>query len=86
MKAILVLDMPSDCAECQFCGFGGKNLEKYVCCLTGEHSEDSHLVGCPLRPLPTDKIGAYANSFAEDYISFTEGWDSYEKALIGETE
>lgn len=51
MKAILITDMPSSCAECQFCGRGGRNLERYVCCLTGEHSEEPHLVGCPLQPL-----------------------------------
>lgn len=55
MKAILVIDMPSDCAECQFCGFGGINLEKYVCSLTREHSEGPHIVGCPLKPLPQKK-------------------------------
>lgn len=53
MKSILVIDMPKSCEECQFCGRGGRNLEKYVCCLTREHSEKPHLVGCPLKPLPT---------------------------------
>lgn len=52
MKAILMIDMPKNCDECQFCGRGGRNLERYVCSLTGEHSEDIHLVGCPLKPLP----------------------------------
>ena len=55
MKAILVIDMPDNCAECQFCGFGGRDLEKYVCCLTREHSDDTHMVGCPLKPLPQKK-------------------------------
>ena len=55
MKVILAIDMPESCKECRFCGFGGLYLEQYVCYLTGDHSEDSHLVGCPLRPLPEKK-------------------------------
>lgn len=56
MKVILAIDMPESCKECRFCGFGGLYLEQYVCYLTGDHSEDSHLVGCPLRPLPEKKV------------------------------
>ena len=52
MKSILIIDTPNNCSECQFCGWGGRNLEKYVCSLTREHSEEPHLVGCPLKPLP----------------------------------
>ena len=80
MKAILVIDMPSDCAECQFCGWGGINLEKYVCCLTKEHSEEPHLVGCPLKPMPEKKEGKKKFSWnCCEYTEFTEfedGWNA----------
>ena len=80
MKAILLIDMPNDCTECQFCGRGGRNLERYVCCLTREHSEDSHLVGCPLRPLPKEQ--EHRKGLCSDYIlGFEDGWNAYRENL-----
>lgn len=77
-KSILVIDTPKDCAECHFCGFGGRNLEKYVCCLTGEHSESTHLVGCPLKPLP--------NSFGIDIDDpLAIGWNACLNRILGDT-
>ena len=73
MKAVLVIDMPKSCKECFLCGFGGANLEQYVCSLTGEHSEDPHLVGCPLRPLPSFK--AVDLNDTRDVVMFCHGWN-----------
>ena len=84
MKAILVIDIPNGCDECQFCGFGGRDLEKYVCCLTREHSDDTHMVGCPLKPLP-DKIdqGYPCEKYDEGY---SDGWDACIDKILGGNE
>lgn len=84
MKAILIVDMPSDCTECQFCGRGGRNLEKYVCCLTREHSEEPHLVGCPLRPLPR-KLTEADIGWGEQR-GYRGGWNNCLAEITGETE
>lgn len=77
MKAILVVDMPNTCEECQFCGRGGKNLERYVCSLTGEHSEDIHLVGCPLKPLPKKREEEFITTFGtKGRDAMAEGWNA----------
>lgn len=92
MKSLLIIDKPNTCVDCRL----NDDNNGYPMCVYLHSSHGSlafHFNGdkernpyCPLRPLPTDMIGAYANSFAENYISFAEGWDSYEKALMGETE
>lgn len=84
MKAILIVDMPSDCAECEFCGFGGRNLEKYVCCLTREHSEEPHLVGCPLKPMP-EKMKVTKEIFI-DYACLEKGYECGWNACLEELE
>lgn len=84
MKAILMIDMPNNCAECQFCGFGGKNLEKYVCCLTREHNKEPHLVGCPLKPMPKKEEADDNDGWHE--IDFKEGWNACLDEIMGETE
>ena len=93
MKSILIIETPKDCGECPLCSkdencwgdiVSAECKMQYKGYLTLNEMEKPNW--CPLRPMPTDMIVAYANSFAEDYISFTEGWDSYAKALMGETE
>lgn len=78
MKAVLVInDMPKSCEECQFCGRGGINLERYVCSLTGEHSKDTHLVDCPLKPLSQKKQDG-----EEDYeYGYIDGWNDCLKEI-----
>lgn len=81
MKAILVIDMPNGCDECQFCGFGGKDLEKYVCCLTREHSDDTHMVGCPLKPMPK----RFEPTIITDYcLGSADGWNACIDEILGE--
>lgn len=83
MKSILIIDTPNNCSECQFCGFGGRNLEKYVCCLTKEHSEEPHLVGCPLKPMPSKKK-LIVESKPKNYFSeYAEGWNACVRAVMG---
>lgn len=90
MKAVLVIDMPKSCKECLFCGFGGVNLEKYVCCLTGENSEEPHLVGCPLKPLPNKLDANYWHRMFGGEYKVREakgyGWNACLKEITGETE
>lgn len=82
MKAILVVDMPDNCAECQFCGFGGKDLEKYVCCLTKEYSDDTHMVGCPLKPMPQKKEIEWSDSFGKH--NYKKGFNECIDEILGE--
>lgn len=84
MKAVLVIDMPKSCKECFLCGIGGEDLGQYVCSLTGEHSESSHLVGCPLRPLPQRKETDGHEPF--EVFMHREGWNECIDAITGETE
>ena len=61
MKAVLVINMPNSCEECDYCGYAivgeGEDEYKYrSCCLSqrylGEIAEDSKDSLCPLKPLP----------------------------------
>ena len=84
MKAILVIDMPTDCTKCQFCGFGGINMELNVCSLTGRKGTQPKLDSCPLRPLPQIK---YINlDDTHDDLIFEMGWNGCLDEIIGETE
>ena len=88
-KAVLVIDMPIDCAECLFCGWGGRNLDKYVCSLTKEHSEEPHLVGCPLKLMPQKKSHIECSWNAEKIKTtndFEDGWNACIEEITGETE
>lgn len=84
-KAVLVIDMPKSCKECIFCGFGGINLEQYVCSLTGVHSESPHLIGCPLRPLP-DRENPTRLKDGTYFKAYDTGWNDCLDAIMGETE
>ena len=97
MKSILIFDTPTRCFDCPLytsISYEDGSADEYGFCddrniLNQKEAQekirfDAKPEWCPLKPLPTDMTGAYANSFAEDYVSFTEGWDSYEKELMGE--
>lgn len=61
-KAILILDMPKSCDECEYCGYAiidSHEQEEYryrSCALSksyiGEIEKTSRYIGCPLRPMP----------------------------------
>lgn len=57
MKAILVIDMPSNCIDCQYCGWSSREKDMRACMLlegwffSGEDIENKRSVLCPLRPL-----------------------------------
>ena len=64
-KAILILDMPKSCDECEYCGYAiidSHEQEEYryrSCALSksyiGEIEKTSRYIGCPLRPMPQYK-------------------------------
>lgn len=83
-KAILVIDMPSDCYHCQLHDYEyrwcyGKD-ESSV--LTEEDIESKRVEGCPLKPMPQKKE-AYASSYTERAYEFSakthplyaDGWN-----------
>lgn len=60
MKAILVIDMPKSCEECDYCGFYQDDVEERACLLMEGHfigklTEGERDVRCPLKPLPNRK-------------------------------
>lgn len=60
-KAILVIDMPNNCKECDYCGWSSSGEDKRACMLLkgwfidGEDIETKRSVICPLKPIPTKK-------------------------------
>lgn len=71
MKAILVVDMPSDCNHCQFADFSNGQWE---CNQTKERVAKymktfSVSSKCPLKPMP-DRV-------AKELILFAEKWANY---------
>ena len=80
MKAILVIDMPNECIEC--------NQFVFECCHAMKRQiERENIVQCkrpswcPLRPLP-NKIIERGKWISEEY---QKGWNAYREA-VGETE
>lgn len=57
MKAVLVVDMPKSCLECEFCGYISDIKDGFRSCFLNKHcfeernAEEEYLM-CPLRPLP----------------------------------
>ena len=60
-KAILVIDMPENCYDCQ--------LRNFDCCnITGENAEVTYKpLWCPLKELPNRMICFGENDYAEGY-------------------
>jgi hypothetical protein len=80
MKAVLVIDMPTDCIKCP--------LANGYCWNTFPTKERAD--GCPLKPLPRKLDandwhrlfgGKYEIREAKGY-----GWNAYRKELLGEEE
>lgn len=65
MKAILVIDMPECCYDCDFCRFSGGYVHGYYgrdCLITGEDIQNNNFdiitsrhKTCPLKPMPEKK-------------------------------
>lgn len=92
MKAILVIDMPSDCNHCQFADFsngqwecnqhkGGRIGESMKICSTPSW--------CPLKPMPdikTKEAIKLANMInpKATFQEFADGWNACLDSIIGE--
>ena len=86
MKAILVIDMPEQCDDCDFCQ--GGYLLSYLCGLTGEEFEfvnGERKQFCPLKPLP-DKIDQGYPPCGVYYEGYGDGWDDCIDKILGEKE
>lgn len=69
MKAILVIDMPSNCYECDYCGYAiidsneGNEYKYRSCALSqrylGEIEENCKDSLCPLKPMPQELPSPY---------------------------
>ena len=70
-KAILVIDMPSNCAECPSYAFRHCLAKQRVVLLNDMHKLEKP-EWCPLRPIP-EKMKTDANDIEED--SYFEGWN-----------
>ena len=83
MKAILLIDMPTECIECQFCRvLADDKITETRCILTAKRNEDgvnTRAEWCPLKPLPETKDVGYP---IDDYaVGFGDGWDACLKEI-----
>ena len=62
MKAILVIDMPNNCYDCQYCRFDARKYNFRGCILADTDVQDGTIdickeihSCCPLKPMPQKK-------------------------------
>lgn len=78
MKAILVIDMPQCCEECDLC----YHTDKYGCMvcedITGEIVHDWYRkpLWCPLKPMPQKSDGTFEVTDTPRANTFKEGWNA----------
>jgi len=86
MKAVLVIDMPTSCGECNL-----KELyDSWECIVNGRtlkiNCEKPRPSWCPLKPMP-EKIFPDINSQLKkqsEYEIWTGGWNACLDSIIGE--
>lgn len=75
-KAVLVMDMPKNCAECNQCQYGNEdgeyscipdNFAHYLSSNYVNHSCESKPNWCPLKPMPEEK--QHAEEVLEIFIN-----------------
>ena len=80
MKAILVIDMPTNCNECTLLNY------EYGCPIigaTGDRSKGRSVV-CPLKPMPEhQKVKAGAGGYTR---GFTAGYNKLRYLIVGADE
>lgn len=79
MKAILVIDMPKCCFDCDF---WTDDKHCFRCTVANKKYEDNSIVQewCPLRPLPNKWHEGGNTSF------IAKGWNACLDEILGETE
>lgn len=86
MKAILLIDMPDSCEECDYCGWSSDEMYR-ACLLNNCHLFHSEFVEigrdgcCPLKPLPQKKQHGEEIDYEYGYI---DGWNDCLKEVTGE--
>lgn len=90
MKAILVMDMPDCCYDCEFCRFNGGYVHGYYgryCLLTGEDVQNNNFdiitsrhKTCPLKPMP-ERIPTNEYGYMTPYGSV---WNDCIDEILGE--
>ena len=81
MKAILVIDMPDVCAECEFCGHSTDGALRYCgltqCfCSRDLDANKEKEPWCPLKPMPEKKNMTPANSKYDPFLDLCAiGWN-----------
>lgn len=76
MKAILVIDMPNNCYDCQYCRFDARKYNFRGCVLADTDVQDGTIdickevhSCCPLKPMPK-------RAFIDQGVPFNEGWNA----------
>ena len=80
MKAVLVIDMPNNCEECEITYFQGHGESSI--CYSGDWSKRPSW--CPLRPLPEKKNEVDIYGFDLVKNRYAIGWNDCIDAIIGE--
>lgn len=94
MKAILVINMPKSCEECNYCGFYQDDVDERACLLMESHfigklTEGERDVVCPLRPLPQKRILPKEMTEGTNYGEepwFSDGFNACLDEILGEKE
>lgn len=100
MKAILVIDMPKSCEECDYCGFYQDDVDERACLLMEGHfigklTEGEKNVACPLKPMPQkvwsqDLIERYnideSKYTQSELTQLAYGYNTCIDEILGETE
>lgn len=93
MKAILLIDMPNNCYNCQYCRFDARKYNLRGCVLTDTDVQDGTIdirkevhSCCPLKPMPERKEVHYTDPLFGEVENLTN--IGYNKCLddLGETE
>lgn len=83
MKAVLVLDMPKSCFDCQLM------VDGWCYAVNADRTQDTistkdRTCWCPLRQLPSFK--AVDLNDTRDVVMFCHGWNTCLAEITGETE
>lgn len=84
-KAVLVMDMPDNCRDCEYFGFPCR-LTNMKC---NWFSENGRNKNCPLRELPERKPPSNmkpAPIIEEYYREYDRGWNTCLDAITGEVQ
>lgn len=94
MKAILMIDMPNNCYDCQYCRFDARKYNFRGCVLTDTDVQDGTIdickevhSCCPLKPMP-EKSGLVHQDVDGWWklSEYSRGWNECIDEIMGETE